>query len=203
VSRFVLDNTVTMAWCFTDEATALTEALLGRLSNLTDSAIVPALWLYEVVNVTELAVRKGRITEEKARTFLESLAEFADRNRKPDPAANVCLRSGAGRRTQAHRLRRRLPRTGSPSQPADLRRPIERWRKPRWPRASIWSSYEHGGGVPSSEHVCPGNRLQLPFSGAPHPDRSAGDRDGGDGKSFYFLRTSSCTGRATELTAGS
>jgi hypothetical protein len=50
VSRFVLDNTVTMAWCFTDEATEFTETLLNRLSNLTDSAIVPALWLYEVVN---------------------------------------------------------------------------------------------------------------------------------------------------------
>jgi predicted nucleic acid-binding protein len=73
VSRFVLDNTVTMAWCFTEEATEFTEALLGRLSNLTDNAIVPALWLYEVVNVTELAVRKGRIKEEKALAFLEVL----------------------------------------------------------------------------------------------------------------------------------
>jgi predicted nucleic acid-binding protein len=76
VSRFVLDNTVTMAWCFTDEATRFTEALLRRLSDLTDIAIVPALWLYEVVNVTELAVRKGRITAEKAHAFLESLADL-------------------------------------------------------------------------------------------------------------------------------
>jgi predicted nucleic acid-binding protein len=76
VSRFVLDNTVTMAWGFTDEATEFTETLLRRLSNLTDIAIVPALWLYEVVNVTELAVRKGRITAEKADAFLESLADL-------------------------------------------------------------------------------------------------------------------------------
>lgn len=76
MSRFVLDNSVTMAWCFTDEATEFTETLLSRLSNLTDSAIVPALWLYEVVNVTGLAVRKGRITEDKARAFLESLADL-------------------------------------------------------------------------------------------------------------------------------
>jgi predicted nucleic acid-binding protein len=59
VSRFVLDNTIAMSWCFPDEATKFTEALLDRLSNLTDSAIVPALWLYEVVNVIELAVRHG------------------------------------------------------------------------------------------------------------------------------------------------
>ena len=76
MSRFVLDNTVTMAWCFTDEATEFTETLLNRLVNLIDTALVPALWLYEVVNVTELAVRKGRITEDKAGAFLESLADL-------------------------------------------------------------------------------------------------------------------------------
>jgi predicted nucleic acid-binding protein len=76
VSRFVIDNTVTMAWCFSEEATELSETLLSRLASLTDTAIVPALWLYEVVNVTELAVRKGRITEEKARAFLDSLADL-------------------------------------------------------------------------------------------------------------------------------
>ncbi|MGA9624636.1 MAG: type II toxin-antitoxin system VapC family toxin [Bryobacteraceae bacterium] len=76
MSRFVLDNTVTMAWCFTEEATEFTKTLLSRLSSLTDSAVVPALWLYEVANVVELAVRKGRIPEEKALAFLESLADL-------------------------------------------------------------------------------------------------------------------------------
>ena len=73
MSRFVLDNTVVMAWCFPEEATEFTETLLGRLSDLTDSALVPALWFYEVVNVVGLAARRGRITEEKATGFLESL----------------------------------------------------------------------------------------------------------------------------------
>ena len=76
MSRFVLDNTVTMAWCFTEEATDFTKTLLGRLSDLTDSAVVPALWLYEVANVVELAVRKGRIPGEKALAFLDSLADL-------------------------------------------------------------------------------------------------------------------------------
>lgn len=76
MSGFVLDATVSMAWCFTDEATELTETLLTRLTELTDHALVPALWLYEVVNVAEIAVRKGRITEEKAAAFLESLADL-------------------------------------------------------------------------------------------------------------------------------
>jgi predicted nucleic acid-binding protein len=61
---------------FADESTEFTEGLLRRLSDLTDSALVPALWLYQVVNVTELAVRKGRIAPEKAKAFLESLADL-------------------------------------------------------------------------------------------------------------------------------
>jgi len=65
-----------MAWCFTDEATELTETLLNRLSSLTDTALVPALWLYEVVNVTEMAVRKARITKDQATAFIESLTDL-------------------------------------------------------------------------------------------------------------------------------
>jgi predicted nucleic acid-binding protein len=65
-----------MAWCFAEEATQLTEALLNRLATLTDTAIVPALWLYEVVNVLELAARRGRFTKEKALAFIESLADL-------------------------------------------------------------------------------------------------------------------------------
>ena len=85
MSRLVLDSTVTMSWCFTEEATEFTEGLLNRLSDLTDSAVVPALWLYEVVNVTELAVRKGRITEAKAEAFLESLTDLPIEIESPSP----------------------------------------------------------------------------------------------------------------------
>ena len=76
MSRYVLDNAVTMAWCFTDEATPYTENLLDRLSNLVDTAVVPALWLYEVTNVSMLAVRKGRITKAKATKFLDDIANL-------------------------------------------------------------------------------------------------------------------------------
>jgi len=54
----------------------LTKAVREQLSNLTDTAVVPALWLYEVANVVELAVRKGRLPGEKALAFLESLADL-------------------------------------------------------------------------------------------------------------------------------
>jgi predicted nucleic acid-binding protein len=97
VSRFVLDNTVTMAWCFNEEATEFTELLLNRLANLTDSAIVPVLWLYEVANVIGLAVRKGRITEDKASSFLESLGDLPiEIEEPPRPRIFVSVRALVG-----------------------------------------------------------------------------------------------------------
>jgi predicted nucleic acid-binding protein len=65
-----------MAWCFQDEAIVYTDRLLTRLSNLIDSALVPSLWLYEVVNVIGLATRKQRITEQEASSFLDNLADL-------------------------------------------------------------------------------------------------------------------------------
>jgi predicted nucleic acid-binding protein len=98
VSRFVLDNTVTMAWCFTEEATEFTKTLLSRLANLTDRAVVPALWLYEVVNVVELAVRKGRIPGDKALAFLESLGDLPIEVENPSRTqVFVAVRMLAGR----------------------------------------------------------------------------------------------------------
>jgi predicted nucleic acid-binding protein len=76
VSRFILDSTVTLAWCFSDEATGHTESFLNRLSSVTDTAVVPALWLYEVVNVVTLAARKRRITQLHATQFLQSLSDL-------------------------------------------------------------------------------------------------------------------------------
>ena len=87
-----------MAWCFTEEATEFTKSLLSRLSDLTDIAIVPALWLYEVANVVELAVRRGRIPKETAQTFLESLADLPIEVENPGRTqVLVTVRSLAGR----------------------------------------------------------------------------------------------------------
>ena len=68
---FVIDASVTMAWCFDDEATDDTEGLLEQLCS--DQAVVPALWQLEVTNVLLVAERRGRITEAQAARFLELL----------------------------------------------------------------------------------------------------------------------------------
>jgi predicted nucleic acid-binding protein len=71
---YVLDASVTLAWCFEDEATPGTDGLLERLAE--DAAITPSLWELEVVNVLLLAERRGRITESQATRFVALLTQL-------------------------------------------------------------------------------------------------------------------------------
>jgi predicted nucleic acid-binding protein len=68
---FVVDASLTLSWCFADEATPYSLAVLASLE--TTYAVVPALWPFEVVNVLALAERKQRITQEGIAEFLETL----------------------------------------------------------------------------------------------------------------------------------
>lgn len=71
---FVVDASTTMAWCFEDEATEETDAILDRLSE--DPAFVPSLWEYEVANVLLVAERRTRITEFQSTRFLALLGQL-------------------------------------------------------------------------------------------------------------------------------
>ena len=71
---FVLDASVTLAWCFEDEATPDSEGTLERLAE--DVAIAPSLWELEVVNVLLLAERHGRITESQTARFVALLTQL-------------------------------------------------------------------------------------------------------------------------------
>ena len=72
MSRFVLDCSVAMAWCFADEADAVADSVLDRLSQ--DVALAPSIWLLEVANVLVVAERSGRISSADAARFLDLLA---------------------------------------------------------------------------------------------------------------------------------
>lgn len=61
---WIVDSSVAMAWCFEDELTKRTEALLDRLE--ADPVVVPVHWALEVTNVLRSAARKGRLTEAQA-----------------------------------------------------------------------------------------------------------------------------------------
>jgi predicted nucleic acid-binding protein len=71
---FVIDTSIAMAWCFEDEATASTDAVLDRLRD--DEAAVPAIWPLEVANVLLVAERRGRLSEARANRFLELLTQL-------------------------------------------------------------------------------------------------------------------------------
>jgi predicted nucleic acid-binding protein len=73
--EWVFDASVTMAWCFEDERTAATDAMLHRLAS--SPAIVPHLWPLEVANVLALAVRKGRLTPAQRTQFITLLQASA------------------------------------------------------------------------------------------------------------------------------
>jgi predicted nucleic acid-binding protein len=74
VSVFVVDASVTMAWCFEDEATPDTDAVLDRLA--TDAAVVPAIWQLEVANVLLVAERCRRLSEAQSSRFAGLLAQL-------------------------------------------------------------------------------------------------------------------------------
>jgi predicted nucleic acid-binding protein len=68
---FVVDNSVVMAWCFEDEASAYTEGVLDQLRQT--QALVPAIWPLEVANVLLIAERRDRLNEAQAAHFAELL----------------------------------------------------------------------------------------------------------------------------------
>ena len=65
MAAFVIDASATLPWCFADEATEATNAVLTHLRT-GDEAIVPAHWPLEVANALLIAVRRKRISPEDA-----------------------------------------------------------------------------------------------------------------------------------------
>jgi predicted nucleic acid-binding protein len=69
---FVLDSSLTLAWCFEDEASPETDELQDWL--IADSrAYVPTLWYLEVANVLWSCERRRRLTESDSTRFLAVL----------------------------------------------------------------------------------------------------------------------------------
>jgi predicted nucleic acid-binding protein len=89
---FVVDTSVTVAWCFEDEATPGTEAVLDRL--VAEEALVPPLWALEVANVLLVAERRGRVTEAQAVRFVALLRELPIRMDPAPPDLEAVLAAG-------------------------------------------------------------------------------------------------------------
>ena len=73
--RFVLDCSVAMTWCFEDEASPETDAILDSLKE-EHEAIVPSLWHLEVANVLLNAERHGRTNPKRVSDCVRQLEKL-------------------------------------------------------------------------------------------------------------------------------
>jgi predicted nucleic acid-binding protein len=73
VSRFVLDASVVLTWCFPDENAALAQHVAGMFRR-GDTSVAPSFWPHEVLNALLVGEKHKRISKELVRTFLDDLA---------------------------------------------------------------------------------------------------------------------------------
>lgn len=73
--RFVLDASVTLAWCFPEESTNETEAILDLLANGSE-ALTPAIWPFEVANALLVGERRKRMSVAQVTSVLRRIAEL-------------------------------------------------------------------------------------------------------------------------------
>ena len=85
MKRFVLDASVTMSWCFEDQQTDFSEAVLAAIKQEA-APVAPPIWMYEVINVLSAAQKKKLMDQATATTFwnkvskLVVVVENSDRN---------------------------------------------------------------------------------------------------------------------------
>jgi predicted nucleic acid-binding protein len=87
--RFVVDNSVVMAWCFRDEANSYADRVLESLS--VSSAAVPPIWPLEVVNVLLTAERRNRLTEADSLRFISLLNQLPIQVEPPPRAESLMV----------------------------------------------------------------------------------------------------------------
>lgn len=76
MSRFVLDASVVLTWCFPDEKAQKAEAVSERIA-AGDRAVVTAFWAHEVLNALLMGERRKRLTPELTGTFIQDLKRMA------------------------------------------------------------------------------------------------------------------------------
>ena len=72
MAALVIDSSVPAAWCFPDERTDYTNAVLRAVSAPLE-AVAPRLWAYEIRNSVLMGLRRRRITKADAQDFIESI----------------------------------------------------------------------------------------------------------------------------------
>ncbi len=73
--RFVLDASVAITWAMRDEDHSTADLAFQKLQT-DSSAVVPAIWWYEIRNVLLANERRNRISPEDSIQFLSDLSGF-------------------------------------------------------------------------------------------------------------------------------
>jgi predicted nucleic acid-binding protein len=71
---FVLDSSIALAWMLPDESNSEADELLERV--ISEGALVPPIWPFEVGNVLLVALRRARIRQEEFEAMIERLAQL-------------------------------------------------------------------------------------------------------------------------------
>jgi len=72
VSRFVLDASIVLTWCFPDEEAQKAEEIAERIA-AGERVIVPAFWRHEMLNALLVGEKRKRLTPELTRAFIDDL----------------------------------------------------------------------------------------------------------------------------------
>lgn len=73
MSRFVVDASVVLTWCFPDENAASAQRV-AHMFKQGDSAIAPSFWPHEVLNALLVGEKRKRISRDLVEAFLGELA---------------------------------------------------------------------------------------------------------------------------------
>ena len=73
MSRFVLDASIVLTWCFPDENAALAQHVADRFKQ-GDTALAPSFWPHEVLNALLAGEKLKRISGALVQSFLNDLA---------------------------------------------------------------------------------------------------------------------------------
>ena len=75
MSRFVLDASVVLTWCFPDQNAAMAQHVAGMFKQC-DTAVAPSFWPHEVLNALLVGEKRKRISKKLLRSFLDDLARL-------------------------------------------------------------------------------------------------------------------------------
>jgi predicted nucleic acid-binding protein len=87
VSRFVLDASIILTWCFPDEESQKALEISERIAS-GDRIAVPTFWHHEMLNALLVGERRKRITPEPTQSFLDDLNRLPV-DMDPPPGAAV------------------------------------------------------------------------------------------------------------------